>query len=163
MANIKKEQYLDMILNEVELSPVFIEFYNKTKEKSIPWGVVSGGFRTGIVPFLEKHGIEDIDIYANDLIFNEDYLEIKFKDGEEQDCCDYGPCGNCKIGLYERFKKKYDTVIFIGDGITDKPVANIADIVFAKDSLLDYVEEKRIDHIPWDDFNDINRILFNMG
>lgn len=157
---VDKETYLDFILNEMELSDGFKEFYNHIQKKGIKFAVVSGGFKDGIVPFLNKHGIKDVDIYSNRLIFGKDHLSIDFTDGEDMDCCQHGPCGNCKVRIYEDFKKEYDQVIFIGDGVTDKPVAWIADMVFAKDSLKDYCIEHKIEHIAWNNFHDINKILF---
>lgn len=158
---ITEEEYINFILNEFHILEGFVEFYKNVKVNDIPFAVVSGGFDNGIIPFLNKHGINDVDIYANSLVFNHDDISVKFYDEGDLDCCDYGPCGNCKVRHYENFKEKKDTVIFIGDGSTDRPVSEVADIVFAKDSLLDYCKEKSIDCIPWDDFNDINKLIFN--
>lgn len=156
---IREEEYLEFILSEVQLAEGFMEFYNNTKEHNIPLAVVSGGFENGIKPFLSKYGIDDIEILANKLVFNDDNLKIDFYHNMA-DCCDIGYCGNCKIIHYDRFKKDKEHVIFIGDGITDRAVANRADIVFAKDHLLEYCNAQNIHAIPWEDFDDINQMIF---
>ncbi len=157
---LTEEEYIKFLLEEIEISPGFLEFYKKTKKKNIPLGIVSGGFQNGIVPFLEKHGIEDVEIFANELVFQGNKPHIKFRNGQDTHCCDEGPCGNCKINHYYNYKEKRDEVIFVGDGVTDMPLANVAEIVFAKDSLAEYMDKRNIEYIPYEDFNDINKIVF---
>lgn len=157
---ITEEEYLEFILNEIELTRGFIGFYKNVKSCNIPIAVVSGGFENGIKPFFNKHGIEDVDILANRLIFDGNDVKIDFYHNIA-DCCDIGYCGNCKVLHYERYKKENDKVIFIGDGITDRAVANKADIVFAKDGLLEYCKDHNIDCIPWEDFDEISNFIFH--
>ncbi len=157
---LTEEEYKRFLLEEIELSPGFLEFYKKAKERSIKIGIISGGFENGIIPFLEKYGIDDIDIFANKLVFQGDRPSIEFLDGQDTQCCPKGPCGNCKIKHYYEYKEENKNIIFIGDGLTDMPVANLAEIVFAKDSLATYLDEKDIPYIAYEDFNDINKILF---
>lgn len=157
---ITEEKYLDFMLNEIDLAEGFIEFYQKTKELNIPCAIISGGFNNGIIAFLKKYGIEDIEIYANTLNFNGEDITLDFYHNRDPKCCHIGYCGNCKIRHVNEFKKKYGEVIFIGDGITDEPIANRADIVFAKDGLLDFCNKNKIDCIPWNDFFNIKRIIF---
>lgn len=157
---LTEKEYINFLLSEIELSPGFLDFYKQTKEKNIPLGIISGGFENGIVPFLEKHNIEDVEIFANRLVFEGNRPRIEFIDGEKTLCCDQGPCGNCKINHYYNYKARKQDVIFVGDGVTDMPVANVAEIVFAKDSLSAYMDKKDIDYIPYEDFNDINKLIF---
>lgn len=156
---LTEEEYIDFILNGFELSDGFVEFYNNIKSYGIPFAIVSGGFDNGIIPLLKKHGIEDVTILSNHLNFKGRDITVEFHD-KDLNCCEFGPCGNCKVNHYRNFKEKYKNVIFIGDGSTDKKVANIASLVFAKDSLLEYCISKGINHIPYNDFNDINKIIF---
>ena len=156
---ISEKEYLDFILNEIEISNGFIEFYKQSKELNIPVAIISGGFRNGIVPFLNKYGIDDMKIFANSLKFNKEDMSIEFYHSRDPKCCHIGYCGNCKTKHISYFRNKFQNIIFIGDGITDEPVASQADIVFAKDSLLEYCKEHRIDYIRWEDFIDISKII----
>ena len=157
---ISEEEYVNFLLEEIEISPGFLDFYKIAREKDITIGIISGGFSNGIVPYLEKYGITDIDIFSNKLIFEDDGAHIEFLHGKETLCCDKGPCGNCKIKHYNRYKKFAEKVIFVGDGVTDMPVAEEADIVFAKDSLAVYLDKKGIEYIEYQTFKDINNIIF---
>lgn len=156
---ITEGEYLEFILSEVELADGFHEFYKKVSLHNIPMAVLSGGFQNGIVPFLNKYGIEDLDVYANKLDFNGKDIKIEYYHDLEN-CCDIGSCGNCKVLHYQRYKKHKDKVIFIGDGITDRSVASKADMVFAKDGLLDYCNKHNIACIAWNDFDDISKMIF---
>lgn len=158
---LTEEEYLDFLIEKIEISPGFMEFYKTVKEKEIRLGIISGGFINGIRHFLKQYGIEDIEIFANELVFDGDRAHIEFLDGEDYQCCDKGPCGNCKIEHYKRYKEDAQTIIFVGDGVTDMPVAEVSDIVFAKDSLARYLDEKEISYIKYQDFKDINKLIFN--
>ena len=61
---ITEEDYINFILNEIQLADGFYEFYLKARKLNIPLAVVSGGFENGIRPFLKKHGIEEVEILA---------------------------------------------------------------------------------------------------
>lgn len=159
--NIEEERYKNFILTEIQIEKGFVEFYDNIKLNHIPTAIVSGGFYNDIIPFLKKFDIDDIHIYANTLIFHKDNIKIEFYDDIKRFCCHNGPCGNCKIQHYHRYKEQYGKVVFIGDGTTDQYVAEIADIVFAKGHLLKYCIENNIEHIPWNNFNDINEFIFN--
>lgn len=127
---LTEEEYTNFILTEFDLTRGFVEFYNNVEKNNIPFAVVSGGFHNGIIPFLNKYGIEDVDIFSNSFIFNGNNMRAKIHDeGDIIDCSGYGPCGNCKIRHYNRYKEKYDTVIFIGDGTTDQCVADRKSVV----------------------------------
>lgn len=161
-----KKAYIDYILNEIEIQPGFIKFYENTEKYNVDFAIVSGGFLNGIEVFLEKYGITDIKIYANELVFKGNKVGVKFYDDihgyEEKDCsCAFKPSGNCKVKFYNEYKKDYDKIIFIGDGSTDLGIAEKADILFAKDSLADYCNKKNIEFIKWKDFHDINKMIFN--
>lgn len=158
---LTEDEYIDFLLTRIEISPGFLDFYKKTKEKGIRVGVISGGFENGIIEFLKKHGIEDMEIFANRLVFDQDKPRIDFLDGAETICCDRGPCGNCKVKHYNKYKEDAEKVIFIGDGVTDMPVAEVAEIVFAKEALAQYLDKKGIEYIKYEDFTDINNIIFN--
>ena len=85
--NITEEEYLEFMLKEVELTKGFYDFYKKSKSLNIPMAVISGGFENGILPFLNKHDIKDIDVYANRLDFGDNNISIEYYHNID-DCCD---------------------------------------------------------------------------
>lgn len=158
--DIDEKIYLDFILNNVELDIGFKQFYIKLEEHSIPLVIVSGGFLNGILPFLEKEKIKIECIYANKLIFKEGKIEVECFSSEAECKGKFQPCGNCKLKHFEEIKKTYRRALFIGDGLTDRCIAESADIVFAKDDLAKYCSETRIPYISYENFNDISKKLF---
>lgn len=156
---ISEEEYREFILSNFEISEGFVEFYRELEEREIPVAIISGGFSNGIEIFLEGHGIEGADIYAHRLEFDGEDIKIKFY-GDPLDCCEHGPCGNCKVLRYEEFKKIKDQIIFIGDGFTDRWVASKAELLFAKSDLVEFCKLNNIDYIGWKDFNDIRKVIF---
>ena len=159
--NITEEEYLKFILSEIDISQGFVQFYENIKSRSIPVEIVSGGFYNGIIPFLNKYGITDVNVHANTLNFNDKNITITYHDGNNFQCCDMGPCGNCKIQHYDNLRDKGYKIIFIGDGMSDQALAKHAEIVFAKDELEQYCIDNDIEYIPWNDFRDINKIMFS--
>ena len=158
---ITETEYINFILNEIEISPGFVEFYNNTKRYNIPVTIVSGGFINGIQPFLKAHGITDAKVYANQLVFDKDNVSLKYYDGDNTDCCEYASCGNCKINRSKESSVDGQSLLFIGDGTTDKTVINYVDYIFAKDSLERYCIEKDVKYTSYKNFIDINNLLFN--
>ncbi len=157
---ISEKEYINLILERVQIAEGFIDFYNNIKNNNIPFAILSGGFDNAIIPLLGKYDIKDINVYANTLKFDGCNITVNYFHGDVN-CCDMGPCGNCKVKHFEKFKEDNYKVIFIGDGFTDRAIAEKADIVFAKDGLLKYCSENDINCIEWTDFNDINKVIFN--
>ncbi|MFW6437913.1 MAG: 2-hydroxy-3-keto-5-methylthiopentenyl-1-phosphate phosphatase, partial [Armatimonadota bacterium] len=54
-----------------------------------------------------------------------------------------------------RLQLKYDRVIYIGDGYSDRCPAMQADIVFAKHHLADLMDENGREYEDFDTFSDI--------
>ena len=45
-------------------------------------------------------------------------------------------------------------VVYVGDGLSDRCVAQAADLVFARDGLT-YLDERDVDYERFDDFHDV--------
>jgi 2-hydroxy-3-keto-5-methylthiopentenyl-1-phosphate phosphatase len=112
--------------------------------------IVSSGFHELIVPVLDREGLE-IEIRANRLDPQPDGWRVLFR---PQAMC--GVCGEqCKrsdiAGLGE--------FVYVGDGYSDRCVAEIATRVFARDGLAEYLATKGVPFEPFDDFHDVQRAL----
>lgn len=155
---ITEDEYRDFILDNFTLTKGFKGFIEKLREKDIPVAIVSGGFRNAIDIFLREYGIENIPVYAHKLVFHNRDIEVDvYKD--PVNCCENGPCGNCKILRYKEFKEVRNNIVFIGDGFTDRWVSHKAEILFAKSMLADYCRDNDIDYFFWEDFTDIENTL----
>jgi 2-hydroxy-3-keto-5-methylthiopentenyl-1-phosphate phosphatase len=144
-----EQEVMEHIL-KMEIDPGFIKLAALCKANDIPLSIASDGFDFYINAVLDKYGLKDIPVFCNEMKFNGRKVELSFP-YYEQGC---GVCGNCKRLHVENFKK---TVIYIGDGLSDRYAAKTADIVFAKDELMDYLNDNNVKFIQFSNLDDINR------
>ncbi len=158
---LTEHEFLSFIFQNARLDEGFKDFCEFISQKGIPLIVVSGGYINTISSFFKKEGIDsaNIKIYANRLKFNGCHIEAVFFDESDECESGLGPCGNCKLRRLRELKTQYRTIIFIGDGTTDRCAAREADMVFAKGSLREYLTVQGIPYIPFNDFHDIRRFL----
>lgn len=157
---IDEDTYTKFVLEHIEIDKSFKKFYNRVKEKRIPFIIVSGGFINTISIVFQKYGIQDLPVYANRLVAANGKLTVKFA-YENSDCkSEFGVCGNCKLKYMEIMKDINKKVIYIGDGLTDRCAIKAADIVFAKDVLAEYCSNLGIEYIRYESFDDIYSVLF---
>lgn len=112
--------------------------------------VVSSGFRELIEPVLEREGIE-VEVTANRLDPRPEGWRAIFR---PQPIC--ALCGqHCKradvAGL--------DHFVYVGDGFSDRCVAEAATRVFARDGLAAYLAGRGVPFESFADFYDVDRAL----
>jgi 2,3-diketo-5-methylthio-1-phosphopentane phosphatase/HAD superfamily hydrolase (TIGR01509 family) len=135
------------------IDPYFTSFCRACREAGIDIKIVSDGLDFYIRTILEIHHLSDIPLYANQSHFlNGDRLAITFP--FFNDAC--GRCGTCKKRLVERHREDYDSILFVGNGLSDQCGAREADFVFAKDSLYPFCIDQ---DIPCHFFRDFGEIL----
>jgi 2-hydroxy-3-keto-5-methylthiopentenyl-1-phosphate phosphatase len=112
--------------------------------------VVSSGFHELIEPVLEREGLE-LDVRANRLDAHADGWRVLFRSAESCPVCGE-PCKRSDVaGLGD--------LVYVGDGFSDRCVAEAAMRVFARDGLVDYLEGKGIEFERFQDFHDVDRAL----
>jgi 2-hydroxy-3-keto-5-methylthiopentenyl-1-phosphate phosphatase len=112
--------------------------------------VVSSGFHELIEPVLEREGLE-LEVRANRLDPRPDGWRVVFRSDEPCPVCGE-PCKRADIaGLGE--------VAYVGDGFSDRCVAESAARVFARDGLATYLDRKGVPFEPFDDFYDVAEAL----
>lgn len=158
--NIDEKKYSSFILNKIDIDSGFKRFLKRTKEYNIPFIVVSGGYVNAINLLFQREDIELKEVYANKLLFHE--YEIRINSFHEKVECNsnFGVCGNCKLLHLKNGRKEGKKVIFIGDGLTDRCIAEEADLVFAKKDLKEYCENNGINYIGYRNFDEIGEVLF---
>jgi len=132
---------LRFIQEHSHIDPSFPTFYEYCHEKGIDIKIVSDGLDFYIKKILEIHHLSEIPFYANCTQFlRGNGIEISFPHSEEE--C--GLCGTCKKKLIQKHRKDYDSIFFVGNGLSDRCAAQEADFVFAKDFLYNYCTEQDI-------------------
>ena len=148
----EKEAVLSFIRSHSDIDPYFASFYHYCQEKGIDLKIISDGLDFYIKTILETHGLSEIPFYANGTrLRNGEGMELSFP--YANDAC--GLCGTCKKRLIQIHRKGYDSILFVGNGLSDRCAAREADFVFAKSGLYTYCIDQDITCHFFENFNDI--------
>lgn len=151
-ALIKADQEeVETFLDRVEIDPYFSQFVGHCKSKGFTLSIISDGFDFYIERILKNNGIESIEVFANHLEWQEGSIKTFFPH-INNDC---RTCGNCKTSIFHKFKKPGNKVIYVGDGWSDRCIAQQSDIIFAKGKLTKFCHENGVSYIPYLSFLDI--------
>ena len=150
LPEITKKQ-LDEFIDNIKLDEYFLDFIKFTKSKNIKFTILSDGFDLFIQKTLEKYNISDIQFYANHIIYENNKFKIEFP--YHSTTCDIG-AGMCKCE-----KVKEQTFCYIGDGTSDRCIAQKANLLFATKNLQKYCEKNLINYYPFKSFRNIIEVL----
>ncbi len=143
------------ILVYAESKPVregFTELLTFLKEREIPFVVISGGLRGMIETVLKREKVLPLvkTIYAVDVDTSGEYLKVNSDYADDNELLAKGKIMRQWTGVEK---------IAIGDSVTDITLAKGADLVFARDRLIDYLESENIPFVRWDNFLQIRDYL----
>jgi 2,3-diketo-5-methylthio-1-phosphopentane phosphatase len=143
---------LRFVQEESDIDASFSIFYQYCRENDIDIKIVSDGLDFYIKKTLEIHHLSEIPFYANLTHFRDGKaIDISFPHSEEE--C--GLCGTCKKKLIQLHRREYDSIFFVGNGLSDRCAAREADFVFAKDSLYPYCIDQDITCHFFKDFHEV--------
>jgi len=74
-----------------------------------------------------------------------------------------GACGTCKAEPVRRAQRRGRTTVVIGDGTSDRHAAEVADVVFAKDRLVEWCEQSNVAYRRYSGLGDVHRQLVAMS
>ncbi len=112
--------------------------------------IVSSNFRQLIEPILEHEGLE-LEVRANEVEWHRDGWRGTFRNGEA--------CGTCGEPCKRADMPGEGSVVYVGDGYSDRCAAQAADRIFARDGLARYLDARGVGYEPFDDFHDVARAL----
>ena len=117
--------------------------------------VLSNGFRSVIEPVLAEAGLGHLEVVAHDARFSRDGCALVWSDRGER--C--GLCGRpCKREPL-RARWRGEQLVYVGDGISDRCVSLMADVVFARDGLSEHLAGIDVAFTPFEDFHEVRRAL----
>jgi 2-hydroxy-3-keto-5-methylthiopentenyl-1-phosphate phosphatase len=131
--------------------PTFAPFVIRALELEIPVEVVSDGFGFYIEPALARMGVPPIPVISARTTFDGAHARMTFPNGHP-DCL---VCGTCKRQRVLAHQVAGRTVVFIGDGESDRYAAAYSDVIFAKRNLVVMCREEGWPFTPWEDFTEI--------
>lgn len=156
----------EVMKTALEIDPDFQTFHKFCLNNDIPFNVISAGLkpvlRRVLDHFLGEEASTHIDIVANDATISADGHE--WKPVWRHDT----PLGHDKALSITEYRDAakiasedgtVPMIIFIGDGVSDLPAANQADVLFARRGLRleEYCIENKLAYIPYDTFADIQK------
>ena len=148
---------IDNYLETIEIDESFKDFYEFCNNNDTDIFIVSDGINYFIEKILDNHGIKGIKVFSNHAEFVKGKYEFSYPN-ESRNCVNN--LGTCKCNVLNNMKKLYEKTVYVGDGVSDYCVADKADILFAKTSLIDYCEQNGIKYIGYNTFEDIKNSLF---
>jgi 2-hydroxy-3-keto-5-methylthiopentenyl-1-phosphate phosphatase len=136
----------------VRVDPGFHDLARLCAERRIPLTVLSAGFREIIDLFIGEGEFPGLEIAANSIRPDtEKGWQCVFRDKSEY--------GHDKTGPLREAKKQGFYVIFIGDGLSDRAPAEVADEVFAKYDLAEYCRSRGVNCHEYRIFDEVVKQL----
>lgn len=150
-----RDEVMDAVRAHAPVRRGFVEFVGWARGEGHRIVVLSSGFRTVIEEVLDDAGVGDLPVHAHQAHFSEGGCALEW--AERGGVC--ALCGRrCKRHDLAAHRGD-EPVVYVGDGISDRCVARIADLIFARDSLAEDLRAEDIPFIPFDDFDDVRREL----
>jgi 2-hydroxy-3-keto-5-methylthiopentenyl-1-phosphate phosphatase len=149
------DQVRALVAERCPIRPGFVEMVDWAADEGHRLVVLSNGFRSVIGPVLADAGLGGLDVVANDARFGADGCVIEWADrGPRCERCDR-PCK--RAPLRERWRG--ETLVYLGDGISDRCTCLLADVIFARDGLAEHLSATGVAYTPFEDFHDVVRRL----
>jgi 2-hydroxy-3-keto-5-methylthiopentenyl-1-phosphate phosphatase len=152
---------LDALIDAVPLDPHFAAFHALSRERGIPFCVVSDGFDYVIRRVLRNCGVDGellngSHLFSSSMRVRGGSVEVDFPHWHK--VCAHG-CATCKPEVMRRVRGGHRPVIFIGDGLSDRFAVEEADVVFARDKLLGFCREHHVACTAFETFAEIEQHL----
>ena len=150
-----RDEVVRMVLAEAGLRAGFRELMDWAAARGHRLVVLSSGFRAVIDPLLAHWGFAGLDVAGNDARFSPRGCTLLWADRG-------GPCELCgrPCKRHElRARAGSARVVYVGDGISDRCVAGMADLVFARADLARFLTADGVAFLPFEDFVDVRERL----
>ncbi len=144
---------MESLLDQCTLRPGIPEFLGYCHEKGYSFCVLSDGLRWYIDYILQRNGLNNILVYANEIFWENGNYRFLFPWFDPR----YPLRGTSKATIISQHKDERNKVIFIGDGVNDLEAAKVADFVFARDRLLESMLDQGMKAEEFEDFFEVQR------
>ena len=143
---------LDKYLSGIKLDPHFKKLVKLLNSKRVKTIVLSDNFDYILERILHYHnGIRKLKVYSNRLHFTKDKVTPYFP-YRNKNC---QVCAHCKTQNLLANIENNSIIIYAGDGRSDICPAQYADIVFAKEELLDFYKQKKLTCFAYKSLKDV--------
>ncbi|MBV8086510.1 MAG: HAD-IB family phosphatase [Chloroflexi bacterium] len=145
---VEDETLLRRISAEVPLEPGLHDLLAFLKDERAEVTILSDGFGFYASQIAEQLGVRCL---TNAVDWSSG--EMRFPNRNPD--CECALCGTCKRAPMEAAKARGRTIVFVGDGISDRRAADLADWLFAKDLLASWCDEQRLAYTPFATLSDV--------
>ncbi|MBT2646290.1 2-hydroxy-3-keto-5-methylthiopentenyl-1-phosphate phosphatase [Bacillus sp. ISL-34] len=152
-----RKEIIDYAIEQAEIRPGFNEFIQYCQDNNIRLLITSGGIDFFVLPILSRYPIPQNDIYCNGSDFNDKQIKILWPFSCDSNC--NKDCGMCKPSILRSLSTNDYMKVVIGDSITDLAIAKLAELVIARDFLLQKCKEHSLPYKEFDSFFDVIKIL----
>ena len=150
MLDAPLERMVAFALEHCPIDPTVPAFVRWLEERDIAVEIVSDGFGFYIPPLLANVGLHHVRVTTNTWTDN----GVEFGNAHPE-CLG---CGTCKMNAVFGAQNR-GAVAFVGEGPSDRYGALYADVVFAKDALVEIATRDGVPLLRWTDFDDVRRGL----
>ncbi len=147
---------LETFFRGIQLDASFLPFY-KYVTQFAKLVIASDGLDHAIKIATRNAAWPEIPVYSNHLNFVPQGISISYP-LRKDDCT--GGNGMCKCAVAKSLAVDANgPIVLIGDGKSDACISGMADIVFAKGSLIKHCEKNNIKHYKFQTFADVLTII----
>jgi 2-hydroxy-3-keto-5-methylthiopentenyl-1-phosphate phosphatase len=139
------DEAVEFLVARVEIRPGFAELVHRFSPR-----LLSSSFHETIEPVLAREGV-DVELTANRIDPRTDGWRVLW--------ADEAPCPECGELCKRRALPSDGTVVYAGDGYSDRCAALAADRVFARGDLARYLASRGAAFEPFEDLGDIAAAL----
>ncbi len=139
LMRVERDEALAFV-RRFELDPHFAPFVAEAEARGERVLVVSEGFEFYVADHLARAGLADLPFAANRLRFEGSRVIPEFPWG----AAGCGACGNCKAQHVARLRAEGFRTVLVGDGLSDRCGARVADLVLARGALLEWCRRQGI-------------------
>lgn len=151
--NIRRNEdeiYEDIM--KISIDPYASEFVKNIKNAGGDFIIVSAGTSYYINKIIEKHGIDDVEIYSNKGVYKDNGIHFVLDEKNEFYSDIYGID---KMKVVKSLKNKYDKIFYAGDSEPDLNASLLADVIFARGSLVQLLKKENKPFFEFKTFSDI--------
>ncbi|NOY77656.1 MAG: MtnX-like HAD-IB family phosphatase [Calditrichaeota bacterium] len=150
------QQDLNAFCERNPIDPTFREFAEYCRTQEYPIEILSDGMDRYIQEILRREALDWIPVRSNKMVFI-DSVHIRPEFPYWEHTC--GVCANCKGYHLRNARDGKSLLVYVGDGLSDRCGVKEADIIFAKDELIDYCQQNHYDYIRYRNFRDVQHAL----
>lgn len=157
-SGLTEEEFLKEI-KHIPMDKTFVSFFKFVKRSGGDVLVLSAGAKYYIKKKFSFEGIENIEVFANDLVFEGGRFKFLVNEDKRFFCPVFGID---KEKVVESYKEKYEKIFYAGDSYVDFYASKLADFIFAKKNLVKILKMFNLKFFEFENFDDIRKKLINL-